>query len=566
MQVEFDALRWCNFLSTGNEWTEIRFDSPTTLVVGENGAGKSTMLDALFFVLFDKPFRPKVKKGQLVNTITRKGALVEVEFRRGAKRYLVRRGIKPNLFEVEVDGVPLDQSDKRSDSFDLQQVIRLNRKSGGNVMVLGSANYTPFMQLDAADRRQVIEDLLDLQVFSVMNSLLKDRVSGNKSELERVDTEVRHVRDKLSLIDKHLEQLRSTNVEQVEAHERRIAELAAEACVWVEEMGRLQADLDSAERPDTRDIVARRRRLDVEKSNVVAERNVKAREASFLTEHQNCPTCHQEINEDFRAAHCMSANEQIAALDLRAAELDLEISAINRELDDAEAASARVSELETEVRTLRGRCDQNRKLILSIQCEVHRLQQRNTHMDTEAGPELKTREVQLLSERAELSRDRETLLAASALLKDGGIKARVIKQYVPVINQLINKYLAQLDFYVDFNLDEEFNERILSRNRDDFCYEMFSEGEKMRIDLALLFAWRSIAKARASVSTNLLIFDEIMDSSLDGHGADEFVKMLNSLTDDTKVVLISHRGDQLADRFSSVIRFEKTKNFSRIAS
>jgi DNA repair exonuclease SbcCD ATPase subunit len=555
-----------NLLSTGNEWTDVNLNGKsTTLIVGENGSGKSTMLDALFFVLFNRPFR-KINKGQLVNSITRKGLMVEVEFKKGDKYFVVRRGVKPNVFEIEINGDLVDQTASRDYQEYLEkQVLGFNHKSGGQIIVLGSANYTPFMQLTTGDRRQASEDLLDIQVFSVMNSLLKARVLNNKNELDDVDKELRHVRDKLSLVDKHLEDLRSNNQEQIDSYESKITELAAEALIWVEQKKVLQAEHDSIEVPDTSGVLASRRQSEAARARMGAEKALKIKEAAFLEHNQNCPTCHQEIHEDFRATFCTDARATIEIIDSNIAIQDKLIVSMNEELDEIEKIIKQKSELQGKMTALDSRCSQNRNMINSIHSEINKLQRRNTHLDIEGADELRKIEQETMEYRGLLAKNQKTLFAASLLLKDGGIKAKVIKQYVPIMNQLINKYLAQMDFYIDFNLDEEFNEKILSRNRDDFVYEMFSEGEKMRIDLALLFAWRSIAKMRASASTNLLVFDEIMDSSLDGHGADEFMKMLNSLTDGTKTFMISHRGDQLADKFGEVIKFQKVKNFSRIA-
>jgi DNA repair exonuclease SbcCD ATPase subunit len=554
-----------NLLSTGNEWTDVDLNGPlTTLIVGENGSGKSTMLDALFFVLFNRPFR-KINKGQLLNSITRKGLMVEVEFKKGKKTYVVRRGIKPNVFDIEVDGELLDQEAAKKDyQVELEKILGFNHKSGGAIIVLGSANYTPFMQLTTGDRRQVIEDLLDIQVYSVMNSLLKTRIVDNKEQIEDLDKDLRHVRDKLTMVDKHLEDLRSNNQEQINSHEAKIKELAAEAVAWVEEMKGYQASIDAMEVPNTAGILASRRASETARAKFTAEKTLKIKESSFLEQHQNCPTCHQEIHEDFRTGFCADARATIERLDRDIAIQDQLIVDMNAELDKIEEIADHRRSLESEVSQRKYKCEQNRKMIISIQSEIHKLQRRNTHLDIEGADKLREIETDLMGRRGELVKMQKTLSAASLLLKDGGIKAKVIRQYIPIMNQLINKYLAQMDFYIDFNLDEEFNEKILSRNRDDFVYEMFSEGEKMRIDLALLFAWRSIAKMRASASTNLLIFDEIMDSSLDGHGADEFMKILNSLSDGTKTFMISHRGDQLADKFSRVIRFKKERNFSRI--
>ena len=574
MQIEFEKIRWQNLLSTGNAWTEIDLNAaPTTLVVGVNGAGKSTLLDALFFALFGRPFR-KINKGQLVNSITGKELMVELEFRRGGKSYKIRRGIKPNVFEIFQDGELLDQPSARDYQELLEKsVLGFNHKSGSQIIVLGSANYTPFMQLAAGDRRQVIEDLLDIQVFSVMNTLLKVRITQNREAIDDVDRDVRHVRQKLELIDKHLEDLKINNTEVIERHQDRMKKLAAEAMEWFEEIEALEASLEEIEAvpvPDDKELVGQRRKIEAARAKVVAESNIVSKEKAFLENNDNCPTCKQVIDATFKTTHAKEAMLMLSAAESAVQEMDETIKWINAKLDNVNAVrrarDERVSEVVGKINGLKHRCDGNRRMIQDLESEVHKLQRRVTHHDVEGGPKIREELNFLLNTRSELVRNQKLLSLASALLKDGGIKARIIRQYVPVMNQLINKFLAQMDFFIDFNLDEEFNEKIMSRNRDDFTYEMFSEGEKMRIDLSLLFAWRSIAKMRASASTNLLIFDEIMDSSLDGHGAEEFMKMLNSLTDGTRTFMISHRGDQLMDKFKSVIRFEKKQNFSRIAA
>lgn len=570
--ILFKKLRWQNLLSTGNQMTEIQLDrSKSTLIVGENGAGKSTILDALSFALYGRPFR-NINKPQLMNSITNKGLLVECEFSIGKNEYLVRRGMKPHLFEIYQNSVLINQNSSVKDYQDLfeKQILKLSFKSFGQIVVLGSANYLPFMQLPAHARREVIEDLLDIKIFSTMNVLLKERLQENRNEINDIDHAINLIENKIELAEKHVVSLRTNNDDLIKAKQAMVDEL----CDRVNET---QAKIDSvstsitelnAQIEDSEKVNSRRAKLIKMESELESKISKFNKEIQFFHDHDNCPTCRQGIDHDFKKEWIDNRESKTQEISSAMEKIEREIKGIESRLGEIAEINGRITQLNNEItgHNIDIRSWQNSIKTLNQEIESIRNNTRAIDTGNENIEEYKQQLKNSKSRKEELTYHRQVLEVASVLLKDTGIKTKIIKQYVPVMNKLINKYLAAMDFFVQFELDENFNETIRSRYRDDFSYASFSEGEKMRIDLSLMFTWRAIAKLRNSASTNLLIMDEVFDSSLDVGGTEEFMKILEGLTQDTNTFVISHKGDQLYDKFHSVIKFEKHKNFSRIAA
>ena len=570
--IVFKKLRYQNLLSTGNQFTELDLNrSSSTLVVGENGAGKSTFIEALTFALYGRPYR-NINKPQLLNSITGKNLLVEVEFSIGKKEYMIRRGIKPAIFEIYQNGQMLNQNaGARDDQEYLEKnILKLNFKSFTQIVVLGSANYIPFMQLPSMQRRAVVEDLLDIQIFSVMNSLLKDKMNLNKEELQDVDYKINLCEQKIELHSKHIDTLRSNNDDLIQQKKQKIREhqegmdtLTIDTDALLEEVEKLNTAVGDESRLTTR----RTKLIQMESSIEDKIRKLK-KEMAFYHDHDNCPTCKQGIDHDFKTQTISKREEKSGELNLGLSKLESEIEAVNKRMAEINELNKQIQALNNKIQTNNQQIAFYQRYIRDLNKEIEDLLEQANKIDTDIDDTEKY-EQELAGHKTQkelLSKQKAVYDVASQLLKDTGIKTRIIKQYVPVMNKLINKYLASMDFFVDFQLDEQFNETIKSRFRDEFSYASFSEGEKMRIDLALMFTWRAIAKLRNSASTNLLIMDEVFDSSLDASGTEEFLKILESLTQDTNTFIISHKGDQLFDRFHSVIKFEKHSNFSRIAA
>lgn len=570
--IYFKTIRWMNFLSTGNSFTELDLNkNNTTLIVGENGAGKSTLLDALSFVLYNKPFR-KINKPQLMNSINRKNLVVEVSFEIGTSMYKVVRGLKPTIFEVYMNGRLLNQDADIRDYQEIleKQILKLNHKSFCQVVVLGSASFVPFMQLPAAARREVIEDLLDIQIFSTMNSLLKDKIATNNSSIQETEYQYDLTAEKIKMQHEHIVAMQRNNNEQIEKYKaelkastERIEQEKAEIEALDIEIGRLKESIS-----DQDAITRKHNKVQILESQLADKVRRLKDEINFLNTHDNCPTCKQEIAEQFKCDTVETKEKQVQEAANGIEQIRQEIENLHEKIEQAANVQAQISDLNIKKYTgsnnINGLLQQCKKLAK----EITEIQQKTDDfiLNDDKMKELDTLLEQLIDKKSEQLKERDALTVASIILKDNGIKARIIKQYIPVINKLINKYLAAMDFFVQFELNENFEETIKSRFRDEFSYASFSEGEKMRINLAILFTWRAIAKLRNSASTNLLIMDEVLDGSLDSNGTDEFLKILSNLTQDTNTFIISHKVDQLYDKFANVIRFEKHKNFSRIAA
>lgn len=569
--ILFKKIRYKNLLSTGNTFTEIQLNrSQSTLIVGENGAGKSSILDALSFALYGRPFR-KVNKNQLINTINGKGLVVELEFDVGKNEYKIVRGIKPNVFEVYQNGSMVNQNADVKEYQEMleKNILKLNHKSFSQIVVLGSASFVPFMQLSAAHRRDIIEDLLDIQIFSTMNTLLKEKISANKTQLTEVDYKIRSAADKIELHKKHAETLKETNDEQIRQKEQQIVERTAKIAEHWESVNKLTSKIEALEKTiDDQDQVSRDV-AEVKKLRLKLSEKYKQlqKEIAFFEDNEECPMCRQGIHHEHKEPIIAETNESIQQVSSAAASLEKKEDELSARVEAILHTSQKIAKLQKEVSDLHVQIKIVHQLNTAIENEIASLKTNTKHID-DNNDEIQLLKTELkanIANKEELLKNKQVLDIASSLLRDTGIKTKIIKQYIPVINKLINKYLAAMDFFVNFELNENFEETIKSRFRDEFTYDSFSEGEKMRIDLALLFAWRAIAKLRNSASTNLLIMDEVFDGSLDSNGTEEFMKILNGLTQDTNTFIISHKGDQLFDKFHSVIKFEKHKNFSRIS-
>ena len=570
--IKFKKIRYKNFLSTGNVFTEIQLDrSPSTVITGDNGAGKSTILDALCFVLFNKPFR-NITKPQLMNTINGKDLLVEIEFSIGNVEYVVRRGIKPAVFEILKNGKLLDQPGNARDyqtQFE-DTILKLNYKSFTQIVVLGNASFTPFMQLTTKDRREVIEDLLDIQIFSYMNTLLKDRVAKNKSEKQEVEYQIELLGEKISVQKEYLAKLEADVEKQKQELQKEIQEWSlnilstdTQQHEHLDAIEELSATIVDADKIHAKSVKISELMMKLHDKIAKAEKRIR-----FYEKNDNCPTCEQIIDAKSKAEHIERTHQIESETRDAIQQLESQQVSLTEEI-------ARISSVQSKIAEHQAYWRDCRSSIESYESHIERLKEKIASLsegveETENSPATKISELEgqlgsYETRKESLSKDFEVLKIATEMLKDGGIKKKIIRQYVPIINKLVNKYLAALDFFVNFELDEEFNEVIKSRYRDEFSYASFSEGEKMRIDLALLFTWRSVAKLKNSTNTNLLILDEVFDASLDTSGCDEFLKLLQEIGSDTNVFVISHKGDVLTDKFRSHIRFEKVKNFSRIA-
>ena len=562
-------MRWKNFLSTGNQFTEIQLDrNPTTLIIGENGAGKSTILDALCFGLFGKPFR-NINKGQLLNTVNASGSLVEVDFKIGTKSFKVIRGIKPNVFEIYINGKMYNQDANSRDyqKYLEQQILKLNYRSFTQVVILGSSTFIPFMQLKARQRREVVEDILDIQIFSLMNMLLKQKLKTIQEHQRDANYNLDLTNEKIELQNKYIDNVKknkdklitektsllSSNEEEIHSRQKKVDELKT---------ANDDLAMNTTHSDKTTEKVQKLKGLG---ATLKEKRSATKKYVDFFEVNDDCPVCEQHIDETFKENMITTKKSEYEKFDKGINELKDELkrqedvlAAVNDYIRQIRENDAEIGKIEYSVKELKN-------FNVNLQSEIKELESGEVSKDdmtklTKLKKSLKSYQMQ----HQGLREEQTYAEAARSMLMDSGIKTKIIKQYIPIMNKLINTYLTAMEFYVNFTLNENFEETIKSRHRDDFTYASFSEGEKMRIDLALLFTWRAVAKMKNSTNTNLLILDEIFDSSLDSTGTDEFLRILNTL-DGENVFVISHKQDVLVDKFRSTIRFEKIKNFSHVA-
>jgi len=567
--ILFKTIRWKNFLSTGNQYTEVDFTkNKTNLIIGTNGAGKSTVLDALTFSLFGKPFR-KINKPQLINSVNEKDCRVEVEFTIGNIEWKVVRGIKPSLFEVWRNGSVLDQSAAALDQQKWleQNVLKMNYKSFTQIVILGSSTFVPFMQLSAAHRREVIEDLLDIKIFSSMNIVIKEKIRQAKEEIKVLDLKKQSLTEKLKMQEEFIEELENRGKDNINNNNRKISDLDKEIEQYMNENSSMEEPLRVyiGEQDKLVGYADKLRKLGNLKGKISQKVSTITKEHKFFTENTVCPTCTQEIEDDFRINKIKDAQNKAKELQSGYKELEEAIKEEEERERQFTALSKEISKLTNGISQnnikINGLQRQIRNLEHEIQTVTEQLENRNSEHE-----KLETFKDNLKTTYDELASKKDLINYydfSYSLLKDGGVKSKIIKKYLPLINQQVNRYLQMMDFYINFTLDEEFNETVQSPIHEDFSYASFSEGEKMRIDLALLFTWREVARFKNSVNTNLLIMDEVFDSSLDGFGTEEFLKIITYVIKDANIFVISHKTG-LEDRFESVMKFEKIKGFSRL--
>tara|TARA_Y100000022_G_scaffold190454_1_gene190653 strand:- start:358 stop:2067 length:1710 start_codon:yes stop_codon:yes gene_type:complete len=568
--INFKYVRWKNFLSTGNQFIEIQLDkNPTTLIIGENGAGKSTILDALCFGLFGKPFRT-ISKNQLVNSVNNSSTSVEVEFTIGTRHYKVIRNIKPNKFEIYQNDklMSLEANVRDYQKILEQQILKLNYRSFTQVVILGSSTFVPFMQLRSTHRREVVEEILDIQIFSTMNVLLKQKMKSVVEELREIEYQYDIISEKISLQENYIDDIQknkddiikekesafNTNKYHIKEKTEEIESLEGDSKLLADDL--IGEEQNKEKRSKLKDISVT--------LNDKFDRNRKM--IFFLKDNDDCPTCKQHIDETFKSKTIKEKNEQQKELSKGLTKLHDQLERLDTYVDTHRAARKFIRENDIEIAKLKSSVAELEKFNAKLQQEINILTSGTvSEDDTKKLDRYKRDEIKIERQKSDLKDEKSYLDAIKVILQDTGIKTKIIKQYLPVMNNLINKYLTSMEFYVNFTLNENFEETIKSRYRDEFTYSSFSEGEKMRIDLSLLFTWRAIAKMKNSANTNLLILDEIFDSSLDGTGTDEFLKILNTLGDEN-VFVISHKQDVLADKFKSTIKFEKVKNFSHVVT
>ena len=569
--ILFEKIRWKNFLSTGNQFTEVDFlKHSTNLIIGTNGAGKSTILDALTFSLFGKSFR-KINKPQLINSVNEKDCVVEVEFSISGVSWKVERGIKPAIFKVWRDDNLLDQASAAADQQKWleQNVLKMNYKSFTQIVILGSSTFVPFMQLTSTNRRDVIEDLLDIRIFSSMNSVIKDKIRLTREDIKVLELKKESLNDKVTMQENFIDELESRGKENIKDKEDRIGNLLNEENQHMgsnEELERSLIDVNG-KLEKFAGATSKLRKLGDLKGKISNKVATITKEHKFFTENTVCPTCTQSIEEDFRI-------NKIDDAQTKAKELQSGYKELEQAIKEEENRERQFTVLSKEITSLTHGISQNntkiagcQKQIRDLESEIQRITDNLANRNTE-HEKLATFKDNLKTTYDELAQRKETINYydfSYSLLKDGGVKSKIIKKYLPLINQQVNKYLQLMDFYINFSLDEEFNETVQSPIHEDFSYASFSEGEKMRIDLALLFTWREVARMKNSVNTNLLIMDEVFDSSLDGFGTEEFLKIIRFVIKDANIFVISHK-ESLHDKFADVIRFDKIKGFSRIVS
>ena len=567
--IVFEEIKWKNFLSTGNSFTEVKIDdAPSHLILGSNGAGKSTLLDALCFVLFNKPFR-KIIRRQLINSINERECLVEIKFFIGSVKYKVIRGIKPNVFEIYRNGQLLDQDAANKDyqAYLEKSILKFNFKSFTQVVILGSSTFVPFMQLTAPNRREVIEDLLDIQIFSRMNLLLKDRVKDikdNQKECEHLmqiaEQQVAMQKNTIDNMEKMNDDYMKRLHDQFDENEKRIAELSAEVDskkILIEEYG-----LKVNNMPDNQKMHEELRDM---RAKIKSNLKRAEKEVAFYKNNDECPTCTQKLPAKLKKKNVESAEERVEKMTGGLDDITVKINDCFQTIKQQKETCDKITTVQTEIlghqRETESLLIKSKKILTDTEAEAPDVKKEKTKLSDFVKNHKKT-----AKDCAKVNHEADNLKTVSSLLRDGGIKSRIIAKFIPIINQRINKYLQSMDFFVNFTLDEEFNEIIKSRFRDEFSYASFSEGEKQKIDLSLLFTWRDIAKMKNSAATNLLILDEVFDSSLDSASTEELFKILRGLDSKTNFFVISHKGDILLDKFDTTLRFEKVNDFSKVVT
>ena len=566
--ISFKYIRYKNFLSTGNVFTTVNFDKDaTTLIVGNNGSGKSTILDALSFLLFGKAYR-NINKPQLQNSINKKDCLVEGEFTIGTLNYKIRRGINPAIFEVFQNGSLLNKAAKSHDyQDDLEKfIIKANHNSFCQIVVLGSATFKPFMQLTKPERRKIIEDLLDLEIFSKMNAIHKIKMNVNKSSIDEVISNKKVIEEKIDLIKEHLRELNVNNSQMIDNKNNTISNNSQKIIELKKELENCEREYNSLLLTDcdTDSLNKKLKKLTSYRHKIEANLSILNQNVSFFKKYDICPTCSQPINTTFKCESILSKEEEIKKIEDGLSLLEKEYSNQDEKIKSYMKVKEDIREKKLEKIAIENKINSLEEYNIRLEQDIILLSKKPEVQNNNKLEDFELEIISLEKEYNSLMEEKEILTSAGLLLKDDGIKSKIIKQYIPIINKLINKYLSSMEFMCQFELNEEFKETIKSRYRDEFSYESFSEGEKMRINLAILFTWRAVSKLRNSINTNILIMDEVFDSSLDSDGTEDFIKLINSLTKEQNTFIISHKSDQLFDKFEKVVKFTKVKNFSRM--
>lgn len=568
MRIHFKTIRYKNILSTGNTFTTINLDKEsTTLISGTNGAGKSTLLDAIVFGLYGKPFR-KINKPQLINTINNKDMLIEIEFNAAGSEYFIRRGMKPNVFEIFKNGELLNQDAASRDyqAYLEETILGINYKSFNQIVVLGSATYVPFMELPAHERRAIIEDLLDIQVFSTMNLLAKDKITENKTELNNNSYQLDLIKSKIDSAQEHNDSIRK--IREIEVN--KIRDKMKEHLGLIEQKQEVIADIEEeitkliSMISDKKTIKGKFDKANIIRQEFETNRKTFEKDLNFYHDNDNCPVCKQGIDHKFKEAVIQEKNQVKQEIEKGLKDIGKKIAEYQKRLDEISKIEDQIQEKNINIGEVRAEIKMSKNALISCKKELEDAEKEVIDIDTSKLKLLQEEYDEIQKRRADLLDQQNVLNVVNTILKDGGIKARIISQYIPVMNKLINKYLAAFDLFVDFQLDENFNESIKSRFRDAFSYASFSEGEKLRITLSIMLSWRSVAKLRNSVSTNLLILDETLDGALDSTGIENLIETLHNLNNNDNIFVISHRGDQFTEKFQAHIKFNKVKNFSEL--